>query len=252
MLSRGSDIESCLRDNPIPGWSEVFNELSEEIHSVSVNLKGACPTNNYYPELDDIFNAFRNVSYEDVKIVILGQDPYPQFLDSIKKPVAVGMSFSVRHGDDIPKSLLNIFKELKYEYPRTFPKNPSGDLTPWARQGVLLLNGGSLTFNPAHPEAKDSLNHVRLGLWKPFIVKVLQKVASKKYPVFIAWGNDAKKICSEANVASIGSTILEGVHPVARGGGFIGTNHFRIANDLLAQKGIKGVDWDLLEPRATI
>lgn len=255
MENMKSNLQLSLERNPIVGWEEIFKDFEEEFNILGYSLDSLSKSDTTYPRMDDIFNAFRMTPFDSVKVVILGQDPYPQFLDSTGKPKATGSSFSIARDDPtIPKSLINILKEVKDEFPETFPSyKVSGDLSEWQKQGVLLLNGGSLTFDPNHPNTTDRFNHVNAKIWKPFIIKVMKKIAAKKSKVvFITWGNDAKRVVQDAKISNTSCDILFSPHPAARspkGTGFSGNNHFIETNRILIGSDQTPINWCALYPK---
>jgi uracil-DNA glycosylase len=185
-----------------------------------------------YPPGKFIFNAFNTTSFDNVKIVILGQDPYHG------PGQAHGLSFSVPNGIAQPPSLVNIFKELHKDVGIPIPK--SGNLTHWAEQGVLLLNA-SLTVR-----ANEPMSHAKIG-WAEFTNAVIKKISEeKKNVVFLLWG----KFAQEKEILIDGSKhlILKAAHPspfsVERG--FYGSKHFSKANDYLKRHGIDEIDWKLI------
>ena len=184
-----------------------------------------------YPPKNEIFNAFRHTSYKDVKVVILGQDPYHG------EHQAEGLSFSVKNGIRKPPSLQNIFKELNADLGIPFPETSS--LIPWADQGVLLLNA-VLTV-----EANMAASHKDKG-WEIFTDKVIELLNKKESPiVFILWGSFArskKKLITNKN-----HYIIESAHPspLSAYNGFFGSKPFSKTNNFLISKGLKPIDWKI-------
>lgn len=182
-----------------------------------------------YPSKENIFNAFKLTSFENVKVVIVGQDPYHG------EGEAHGLSFSVQDNVKIPPSLQNIYKEL-YSDLGIPPKN-TGNLTGWAKEGVLLLNS-TLTVE------KDKANsHQGLG-WQYFtdyVIKVLN--LSEKPIVFILWGNFARS--KKVLITNPKHLILESPHPspFSAYNGFFGSKPFSKTNDFLIKNNIKPIDW---------
>lgn len=181
-----------------------------------------------YPEYQDIFNAFKYTDYDQVKVVILGQDPYHGYKE------AHGLSFSVQDGVKRPPSLNNIFKELKRDLKK---ERLSNDLTDWAKQGVLLLNCIMTVV-------KDSpASHKNKG-WEMFTDNVIKYLNKREEPiVFILWGNYAKS--KKALITNKNHLILESVHPspFSANNGFFGSNPFSKANDFLRKKNQKEIEW---------
>ena len=186
-----------------------------------------------YPKGSEIFNAFAHCSFEDTKVVIIGQDPYHG------PNQANGLCFSVKDGIPHPPSLINIFKELETDLGFPYPK--SGNLTPWADQGVLLLNA-TLTVR----EHKAG-SHQNKG-WEQFTDAVIKTInATKTNVVFLLWGGYAKRKVSI--IDSNRHHILTSGHPSplsANRGYWFGNKHFSITNDLLLQDGQKAIDWSLV------
>lgn len=184
-----------------------------------------------YPPNKLIFNAFNKTPFHQVKVVIIGQDPYHG------AGQAMGLSFSVPKGIRVPPSLVNIYKELQREYPDY--RIPShGDLTQWAEQGVLLLNA-SLTV-----QAGRAGSHSKIG-WQGFTDAAIKALnAQREHLVFMLWGNFAK--AKATLIDANRHCILTSVHPSPlAGGGFIGCNHFRRCNDYLQQQGEAPINWQL-------
>ena len=160
------------------GWETTFKYASPELGQLDSHLEGVA----YYPLFQDVFRAFELTPLANVRVVIVGQDPYPQLANNSTFPRATGLSFSVRKGDAIPPSLAKIFREIRRTHPDCVLD--SGDLTPWALQGVLLLNM-ALTYDPLHP--KDHLHR-----WKGFLKKVVEGIQSScKKVVWVLWGATA-------------------------------------------------------------
>ena len=184
-----------------------------------------------FPERKNIFSALKNTPYENVKIVILGQDPYHGTGE------AHGMAFSVCPGVKTPPSLQNIYKELNQELDCYIPNN--GYLMKWSKQGVLLLNS-VLTVQKDTPAS-----HKGRG-WEQFTDKIIEEINKKEEPVvFMLWGSFAKsKACLVTNPKHL---ILTAAHPspFSARNGFFGCNHFTKANDFLNSKGIESIDWQI-------
>lgn len=182
-----------------------------------------------YPPGSLIFNAFNLCPFENVKAVILGQDPYHG------PGQAHGLCFSVRDGVEFPPSLVNILKEIGSDLGITKPS--SGDLTRWAKQGVLLLNA-TLTVR-----AHQAGSHQKKG-WEEFtdcVIRVLN--SEKKNIVFFLWGAYAQK--KGESIDRSGHLVLESVHPspLSAARGFFGNKHFSRCNDYLVKNGIEPVNW---------
>ncbi|MGB0863178.1 MAG: uracil-DNA glycosylase [Saprospiraceae bacterium] len=185
-----------------------------------------------YPSGSLIFNAFNTTPVEQVKVVIIGQDPYHG------PNQAMGLSFSVPKTEKIPSSLRNIFKELETDI-EGFQKPTHGDLTKWAEQGVFLLNA-CLTV-----EHKTANAHKNIG-WHQFTDAVIRKLSEERTGlVFLLWGNFAKK--KKALIDTTKHHVLESVHPsgLSAHRGFFGCKHFSQTNELLEAQGTSPIDWNI-------
>lgn len=183
-----------------------------------------------YPPEPQIFNAFNTTGFEDVKVVILGQDPYHG------QGQAMGLSFSVPMGVRIPASLKNVYKELAADVDFNIPNH--GDLTGWAKQGVFLLNA-MLTV-----EHSKAGSHQKIG-WQEFTNAVIQKLSSEREGlIFMLWGNFAKK--KRVLIDDKKHTILEAAHPspLARNA-FSGCKHFSKANEILVSQNQDPILWQI-------
>ncbi len=207
--------------------------LKEDFESPYFEKLGIFVKNEYkhkiiYPEYKDIFNALRYTDYDDVKVVILGQDPYHG------EHEAHGLSFSVKEGVPMPPSLRNIFKELKDDIgvDRT-----QTDLTDWAKQGVLLLNSIMTVV-------KDTpLSHKDKG-WEIFTDSIITKLGEREKPlVFILWGNYARS--KKVLIKNKNHLIIENVHPspLSASRGFFGSKPFSKTNEFLEKNGISKINW---------
>jgi uracil-DNA glycosylase len=193
-------------------------------------VKSEYASKQIFPPGNQIFNAFKHCSFDDCKVVILGQDPYHG------PGQAHGLCFSVNDGVRMPPSLINIFKEIQDDLGKPFPK--SGNLERWADQGVLLLNA-TLTVQSA-----NAGSHQNKG-WETFTDAVIKCVSDeKKDVVFMLWGRyaqDKGKIIDESK-----HYVLKAKHPSpmsANSGGWFGTKHFSKANAYLKKQGLKEIDW---------
>ena len=184
-----------------------------------------------FPPADDIFNALHYTPLSQVKVVIIGQDPYHE------PGQAHGLSFSVQPGVKIPPSLQNIYKELSDDLGLTIPDN--GCLTKWARQGVLLLNT-VLTV-----EAHRANSHAGIG-WEEFTDAVIRSVEAQDRPVvFLLWGSHAGK--KAAMIHNPKHLVLKAPHPspLSAYRGFFGCKHFSKCNAFLEEQGLAPVDWQI-------
>lgn len=188
-------------------------------------------TQTIYPNMNDIFNALKYTDYKDVKVVMLGQDPYHQ------PNQAHGLCFSVKKGVKAPPSLQNMYKEIYAEYGYPIPDH--GELTYWAEQGVLMLNT-VLTVRESQPNS-----HKGMG-WEVFTDNIISLLNQRPEPmVFLLWGANArakKKIITNPN-----HLVLESAHPspLSAYNGFFGNNHFKKANEFLKSKGRPEIDWQI-------
>lgn len=184
-----------------------------------------------YPKISEIFKAFVETNYDDVKVVILGQDPYHGDNE------AEGLSFSVKIGIQKPPSLINIFTELKDDLGCKIPNN--GSLISWAKQGVLLLNS-TLTVVKDTPKS-----HSNKG-WEIFTDEVIKLVNKKNTPVvFILWGNDARS--KKSLITNPKHCVLESPHPspLSAYRGFFGSKPFSKTNNFLIKNNVKPIDWQI-------
>ncbi|WP_298962651.1 uracil-DNA glycosylase [uncultured Campylobacter sp.] len=214
------------------GWKEALREefLSEYFAKIKENLLAAKAREIIYPPGNLIFNAFNLTPFERVRAVILGQDPYHGAHQ------AMGLSFSVPRGVRIPPSLVNIYKEIKSDLGISEPA--SGDLSYWAKQGVLLLNA-SLSVG-----ANRANSHSGFG-WQIFTDAVIKILSARRQSlVFMLWGNFAK--AKSALIDAQRHLILTAAHPSPlAGGAFFGCKHFSRCNEYLRAHGLGEIDWDL-------
>ncbi len=188
-------------------------------------------TKTVYPKMSEIFNAFTKTSYDNVKVVILGQDPYHG------EGEAEGLSFSVKIGIQKPPSLINIFSELKDDLGISPPNH--GSLVHWANQGVLLLNS-TLTVVKDKPKS-----HSNKG-WETFTDEVIKLINKKETPVvFILWGSDARS--KKYLINNKKHLIIESAHPspLSAYRGFFGSKPFSKTNDFLIKNNIEPIDWKI-------
>lgn len=214
-------------------WNELLKEEFEKEYYVKLRhfLINEYNTKTIYPDKYDIFNALHYTSYKDVKVVILGQDPYHG------PNQAHGLSFSVNPGVPAPPSLKNIFKELHEDLGCYIPNN--GYLKKWADQGVLLLNT-SLTV-----KAAEANSHRNIG-WEKFTDRIISLLNDRKDPVvFILWGNNA--ISKEKLIANKWHFIIKSVHPspLSASRGFFGSKPFSKTNEFLKSINKTPIDWQI-------
>lgn len=219
MVHLGNDWDGILADE----WSKPYYQQLRQF------LKAEYSSQKIYPHMNDIFNALKYTSFENTKVVIIGQDPYHG------AGQAHGLCFSVKQGVMAPPSLKNIFKELYADIGKPVP--PHGELTDWAKQGVLLLNN-VLTVREGQPTS-----HSKMG-WEIFTDRVISELNKKETPVvFLLWGAHAQK---KAEI--ITNPIhykLATVHPspLSASRGFFGCKHFSKANALLEMNGLEPIVW---------
>ncbi|HEH4417567.1 TPA: uracil-DNA glycosylase [Campylobacter coli] len=214
-------------------WKEFLKEEFSKNYFLEIKKRYIQALNNnaiIYPPANLTFNAFNLTPLDGLKIVLLGQDPYHQ------PNQAMGLSFSVPYGVKIPPSLLNIYKELKTDL--NIEPSKSGDLSSWAKQGILLLN------SILSVEAGKPASHSSWG-WQEFSDAVISKLSLEKSGlIFMLWGNYAKS--KKALIDTNKHFILEAAHPspLARTG-FLGCKHFSKANEILRNLGKNPIDWQL-------
>jgi len=214
-------------------WQEILKEELDKNYMINLHsflqIRGK-EGYTIFPPNNLIFNAFNHTPFDQVKVVIIGQDPYHG------KNQAHGLAFSVQKGVKLPPSLKNIFKELQSEYPN-FKYPNHGDLSQWADQGVLLLNS-TLTV-----ESSDPGSHQNRG-WEIFTDKVIQLLSEKRSGIiFLLWGKYAQ---AKAGLIDHNKhLILTAAHPSPFSAyhGFFGCNHFILTNEYLEKNGEKGIDW---------
>jgi len=217
-----TDIQSWVDFINLETKKDYFKEIKDSLLSDHNSGK------KIYPEPKNFFKAFEICSYENVKVVILGQDPYHT------PNAANGLAFSVNKNQKLPPSLKNIFKEIKND---VGVENETGNLTKWAKQGVLLLNS-SLTVVEGMPGS-----HSQIG-WQIFTDKAVQLIQRKKKVIFMLWGNFAKQ---KKQLIEDDNFILEAPHPspFSANSGFFGCKHFSKANEILSDLDLDPIDWSL-------
>ncbi len=213
-------------------WDGILAPLFQDERYLKIRefLKEEYKTKTVYPNMHDIYNCFKKTDYNDIKVVILGQDPYHEYGQ------AQGLSFSVPNGVKFPPSLKNIFKELKDDLGISPPN--SGDLTKWAERGVLLLN---TTLTVREGQANS---HKDCG-WQWFTDEVISLISKRETPVvFILWGGNAR---AKKKLIKSHHFIIESAHPspLSCYNGFWGSKPFSKANGYLLKNGLAPIDWDL-------
>ena len=214
-------------------WFELLkDEFDKEYYKkLTKFLTMEYQTHTIYPKPENVFNALNFVPYNEVKVVIIGQDPYHQ------PNQANGLCFSVQPEVEIPRSLKNIYKELHDDCGCYIPDN--GDLTKWAKQGVLLLNS-VLTVRQGQANS-----HQGMG-WENIVSKVLELLNERDDPViFLLWGNNAKALAK--NIDTSKHFVLTAAHPspLSASNGFFGCKHFSKTNEILQQLGKTPIDWQI-------
>jgi len=216
-------------------WQRILSETinSTEFRHLIAESEASRKCSTVFPEENQVFRAFEMTSFENLKVVILGQDPYHG------PGQANGLAFSVNRENKLPPSLKNIYKELQSDAGVNSVNH--GDLSSWASRGVLLLNS-VLTV-----EASKAGSHRKMG-WQNFTDEVIKTISQKKEGVvFLLWGNYA--IEKSKLIDTQKHHILTAMHPspLSAYRGFFGCRHFSKANLLLKNAGIKPVDWQLPE-----
>lgn len=214
-------------------WDGLLAEEFEKDYYLKLRefLKEEYATQSIHPDMFDLFNALKYTSYQDTRVVILGQDPYHG------KGQAHGLSFSVREGVRTPPSLRNIFEEIRRELDIPIPN--TGCLVPWAKLGVLLLNA-VLTVREGKPNS-----HKGKG-WETFTDRVISLLNQREQPVvFLLWGRNAREKKSMIDAAR--HKVLECAHPspMSADNGFFGCGHFAQTNEILQSWGQNPIDWKL-------
>lgn len=221
------------------GWEDLFSSCEDELRDIDTALSKRIREKKIFPNVEDVFMAYHYTPLWNVKVVILGQDPYHQLMykDGLPIPRAMGLSFSIRPEDhNIPVSLVNIYKELARSV-EGFKIPDNGCLIEWADQGVFLLNAG-LTVPQGEPEK-------HLTIWTDFITATLKAVMkANPYVIFVAWGTKSKAVISRVADNSK-CHILETSHPsgYSVNRGFNGCNHFNEINRILIKQGDTSIDW---------
>jgi len=219
MVKIGNEWDSILAEE----WGKPYYRNLREF------LKHEYALYDVYPNMHDIFNALKYTSYSDVKAVILGQDPYHQ------PGQAHGLCFSVKKGVPPPPSLVNIFRELQDDC--GIPPPNHGELTDWARNGVLLLNAALTVRRGA------ANSHQNRG-WEVLTDRIIELLNARSNIVYILWGANAR--AKMPLLTGSGNLLLTGAHPSplsANRGGFFGKQYFSRANAFLRERGVNEVNW---------
>lgn len=225
------------KEKELGAWTEIVQRFSGESWYTDlmeqVDTAYAAGDPPVYPPKEDLFTALRLTAPEDVKCVIVGQDPYHG------PGQAHGLAFSVQKGVKVPPSLRNIYKELNTDLGLPIP--PTGDLRPWARQGVLLLNNVLTVYDGA------ANSHKKWG-WQRFTDELLKSLQDFPQPIaFILWGREAQKkgALAEPESSSYPRLVLESNHPspLSASRGFFGSRPFSRVNEFLRSNGSSPIDW---------
>ena len=221
MVNLGNDWDDILADEwQKPYYLELRKFLKQEYSTQTV-----------YPNMEDIFNALKLTSFKDTKVVIIGQDPYHGFGQ------AHGLCFSVKKGVVPPPSLKNIYKELKSDMGFEIPSH--GELTSWAKQGVLLLNN-VLTVREGLPNS-----HKGKG-WEIFTDRVIGELNKKETPVvFLLWGANAQKKAEIITNPKHFKLMTVHPSPLSASRGFFGCRHFSKTNEILQKNRINPINWEI-------
>lgn len=214
-------------------WDILLKDEFEKPYYLNLRkfLANEYKTQTIYPHMNDIFNALKYTDYQNVKVVILGQDPYHQ------PNQAHGLCFSVKKGVNPPPSLQNMYKEIHAEYGYPIPNH--GELTYWAEQGVLMLNT-VLTVRESQPNS-----HKGMG-WEIFTDDIIALLNQRPEPmVFLLWGANAR--AKTKLITNPAHLVLTSAHPspLSAYNGFFGNNHFKKANEFLKSNGMTEIDWQI-------
>lgn len=220
MVRLNNDWDDILKDEwEKPYYRQLHNFLKEEYS-----------TRRIYPDMHDIFNALKYTPFSNTKVCIIGQDPYHG------PGQAHGLCFSVKKGVALPPSLVNIYKEITDDVGVTMP--PYGELTGWARQGILLLNT-VLTVRAGSPNS-----HKDKG-WEIFTDRVISEINKKETPVvFLLWGANAERKARIITNPIHKKLITVHPSPLSAYRGFFGCRHFSKTNEILEQNGMSKIEWN--------
>ncbi len=222
MVNIGNDWDIILKDE----WEKPYYK------QLRAFLKTEYLSRRIFPDMNDIFNALKYTSFEDTKVVIIGQDPYHG------AGQAHGLCFSVKKGVEPPPSLKNIFAELQSDLGIKPPSH--GELTSWAKQGVLLLN----TVLTVRENCANS--HKGIG-WEEFTDRVISELNQKRTPViFLLWGSPARKKAELITNPLHKKLCCVHPSPLSAYRGFFGCHHFSRTNELLKNAGLAPIAWEIL------
>lgn len=246
---RTSMLEFALGTVP-PSWYDVFHSSYDALQQISVGIRNAVQVEKktLVPKMQNVLNPFGYCPFGKVKVIIIGQGPYPWLDDD--GPVANGLCFSTNKGKRVERSLLNIYKEVERCYEDTdtpFDPPKHGDLRPWGREGVLMLNSTWTGEGRPRGTKATKKGEPHEGYWNPLLHQVVRSLTQyHKNLIFMAWGRDAQTTIQ--NIGVVGKhTILKCAHPVGDRGNakekFFGCGHFTQANELLIENGRKPINW---------
>lgn len=222
-------------------WKELLEKNIDAsfFYKLMKKVEREYETKTVYPPRSSLFRAFDSLLPSQVKVVLLGQDPYHE------KGQANGLAFSVQEGTPFPRSLTNIFKELQYEYGYMIPRR-NGDLSSWAKQGVLLLN---TTLSVEEGKANS---HAKLG-WQTFTDGVISSLDSLDQTiVYLLWGNDA--FSKASLIQNPKARIIHTVHPspLSASRGFFHSDCFKKVNQALKEANLSEIDWEISDFASTM
>jgi uracil-DNA glycosylase len=227
-------VYQLLYEKDYPGWSEKLTPYKGAIKNISnIISKKEEQYGPYYPKKENLFKALEMTPLHKVKVVIWGQDPYPTLLDD-GTPRAQGYSFGVRKDDDVPKSLENIYKELKDNFPMFQPPK-HGDLTWLAEQGILFMNS-SLTYCPKDPKCY-------LNLWNRFtniLINIINE--SVENCIHLLWGKNCEKLAEHIHSREVFTCAHPS--PLSAYRGFFGCKHFLKVNITLSRQEKEQINWN--------
>lgn len=222
------DFKKCLE----PSWRSVLAAEFTKPYFAQILRHLKSDSRVIFPPKQDVLNAFKYCPFNQVKVVIIGQDPYHE------EKQAHGLSFSVRRNVKIPSSLQNMYKELRDEFPNEFTIPKHGYLGSWAKQGVLMLNA---TLTVVEHEANSMKD---IG-WLNFVKAAINAVNARlEGVVFLAWGKFAQDICKGVNTSK--HCVLKSAHPsgLSANRGFFGNGHFKKTNEYLVSNGKSAICWN--------
>lgn len=224
-------LVDIVQTRPPAGWKNLFSKLTPAVKKIESQIYN----DDYVPLKRDIFNAYHYTPLEIVKVIIIGQDPYYTVINGI--PQAMGLSFSCRKGTPIQPSLKNMFIELSNTV-EGFEAPDHGDLTGWAKQGVLLLNTALTTI--------EGVAGAHEQIWFGVIQKTLKEITENRpNTVVLLWGKQAEKV--RPFLGNLHVLTCAHPSPMSAKRGFFGCNHFNLANEHLISKGERPINWRYFE-----